>query len=294
MSEDNVGTEHSFLSDQLLNSALRVLRGFARLFVGRMSVDVMIELLNRAVIEEGCRRVARDNQGKVVKSQVALLTGVKAERIKDSNTTMNYDDANLTIEARILKAWASSPEYRDKKTGETQELLIFGGGHTFQRLVANMAGRGVTVQTVLNRLSENGNVKIVNEHWVMLVDPDWRFLLPVENDMLNIGSFAVENLLKTIDWNYHHLTELEQRRLERGGWSVTLPEEKIPALREELNKMLRECHFNCLRTIRKYEDPGLVGYNSTLVGFNMYYWERELTGDGYTPLHRGVKRSFYY
>ncbi|GAB4190937.1 MAG: hypothetical protein Tsb002_19200 [Wenzhouxiangellaceae bacterium] len=282
-------------SDQLTNSALRIFRGFARLFVGRMSFDVMMDLLTRAVVEEARRRVAKENRGRVVQSQVALLSGVPIKQIKQAvRPNLDYDDASLTVEARILAAWANDQRYRDNQTGKPMDLLIHGTGRTFQGLISSIAGRGVTTQTVITRLQANGNVEIVNEHWLRLLNPHWKFLLPIENEMIDIGTFNAENLLRTMTWNIDHNDQPDNKRIERGVWSISLDESKAPLLRQRLREALLRFYEDCAHTIREHEhvDPQTTpDEQRTLIGVNLFYWERGQIDDDFIRRRQGEKAN---
>lgn len=266
------------LSEQLLTSATRVLRGFVRLFITRMTFDVMVDMLRRIMVEEGCRMVAKENGGKVILSRVALLTGIRTQAIKElRRQPLQCDESDLTLEARILAIWANDPKYRNPETDQPMELIIHGGGCTFQRLVSSVAGRGVTTQTVLERLLENNNIEIVNEHWVRLLTPQWRFVRRVESDMLDAGSFHAENVLSTL---VHNMTQPDHRWVERSVWSVSLPDEQVEHLREVLNQAMKSFYEETAMTIRKHEDKDRIDLNSTLVGMGLCYWERTNSQEG--------------
>lgn len=277
----------SQLSEQLMNSATRILRGFVRIFMGRMTFDVMVDLLRQVMVEEGSRRVAAENDGKVILSRVSLLTGIRTQAIKDIQRqepaeagSASYD---LTIEGRILAIWAKDTQYTDPKTGQPMELIIHGGGCTFQRLVSSVAGRGVTTQTVLERLEASGNVEVVNEHWVRLVNPLWMYIKNYESQMLEAGSFNAENHLATL---CHNLDAPDARWTERSVWSVSLPDELLPDLRCVLNQSLIDFYDSMASEIRKHEDQNMSKENETSAGIGVYYWERE--GDGVRTDHNPV------
>lgn len=187
-------TQHQYISSSAEHSstenrqqiyvhlAYRILRQFVRLFMGRMSFDVMQQLLSRALVEEGRLLVQQSQEGKLVLSRVALLTGVKTQTVKDlAGSPPLYYPEGLTVEAIILHRWANDPRYQNNAEAGPARLLIHGTGLTFQRLVAVVAGRGVTTQAVLERLLARGNVAIVNSHWIELRDAHWQADSPSES-----------------------------------------------------------------------------------------------------------------
>lgn len=262
------------LSDKLVNSAVRLLRGFMRLFIGRIAFDVMVDIMRRIAVEEGCRRIARENNGKVILSRVAMLTGVRMQQVKElMNQPLACDESDLTLESRILTRWANDPLYLNQATGQPVDLLILGSGQTFQRLITSVAGRGVTTQTALDRLLENGHVQIFNEHWVRLLNPYWSVIKKNDCEMLDVGTFSVENQINTLIHNVEE-TDPDKRWVQRFTWSVALPQEQIPKLEDELNHALREYHEQCKLIIRRYEDKTENNFNRTLVGAGLFFWQR--------------------
>jgi len=269
--------EEQRASSQLIHAIDCLMLGIVRLFIGRVTFDVLVERLRHVMVQEGSRRIAKENGGKVVKSRIALLTGVKTEHIGRALKQTKEDcqqQSVLTVEARILNAWSKDPLHLDAK-GQPKQLHIYGNGDTFQRLVAIHAGRGVTPQTVLDSLLKAQNVEIVDQHWVRMVNPVWNHYTPDESNMLKGASFTVNNLLNTIQWNLEHFDAPEHKRTERNIWSVSLPPEKVPLLRQRLNQVLKNSFEDCRAEIKQLEDPQQTEYNTVLVGAGMFYWEQD-------------------
>ncbi|GAB4189983.1 MAG: hypothetical protein Tsb002_17520 [Wenzhouxiangellaceae bacterium] len=255
------------------------------MFTGRIAFDVMVDIMRRLAVEEGCRRIAKENNGKVILSRVAMLTGVRMQQVKElMNQPFNCDECDLTLESRILTRWDNDPLYQDSKTGKPTDLLILGSGMTFQRLVTSVAGRGVTTQTALDRLLENNHVEIINDHWVRLLNPYWTLIKQNDFDMLDVGSFSIENQLNTI---IHNLEEPnpEKRWTHRFSWSVSLPEENIEALTEELKVALRDYHESCKAIIRKHEAHDQQFFNKVLVGAGLYFWKKQPNENHFSSDH---------
>lgn len=263
----------SELSTQLVTSATRILRGFVKLFMGRMTFDVMVDILRQVMVEEGSKRVAEENDGKVILSRVSLLTGIRTQSIKELQQDTAVTTPNdLTLEARILGAWFSDEQYADSNTGKPAELIIHGGGCTFQRLVSSVAGRGVTTQTVLERLESAGNVQVVNEHWVRLINPHWIYIKSIESEMLDAGSYNTENQMSTI---LHNIENANDRWTERSVWSMSLPTERLPELRNVLNEALKDFYKAAVTKISDHEDENMTTLSEVLTGVGLYYWERK-------------------
>lgn len=265
------------IAETLVESALSILRGFVRLYIGRMGYDIMAALLCRALVEEGCRRVSGTREGKVVLSRVALLTGVRTQVVKDlAKSTLHYSHSGLTAEATILARWSNDPCYRNERTGKPDRLLVFGTGKTFQRLVSVVAGRGVTTQTVLERIITAGNARIVNEHWLELINPSWDVIEEHEEYALQSAADSLSAHISTIVHNIN--TEPDNRWFERRVGSIRVPKKNIPVLRRHIYELLQQQKETLCKLLREDE---LVEAKSDFahVSIGYFYTEHQSEGD---------------
>lgn len=146
----------------------------ARRFVGLVGVDIAMQLLRQAWLEEAATKVAHEH-GRVIYSRVALLAGGSTRCIPELQTKALFTQQTpLTSAARIIHVWANDAAYHEPQKGQPAVLLIHGCGVTFERLVTSAAGRGITPQTVLEVLMSAGLVRIENGHWVRLISTDWQ------------------------------------------------------------------------------------------------------------------------
>lgn len=245
------------LTEAVVHSAIRILRGFVRLFMGRMSFDVMHDLLRRIHVEEGCRRVAAENNGKVILSRVALLTGVRTQIVKDLATTdLQCTEEDLVPEAMILARWANEAHYRHPENDRPVDLLIYGTGLTFQRLVSAVAGRGVTTQTVLDRLVKNGNVSIFNEHWVRLENAHWSFIEQDEERYIEVASQSLAAHLATLRNNLEGLQSTQEKWFERRVGSVHIPVSQLADVRASIAAILSQQKETICHELRDRERKG--------------------------------------
>lgn len=154
----------------VLNRLYPVLLRQARAFIGEVDVDIVVELLRQAWVEEAAHQVFEE-RGKVIYSRVALLAGVRTNCIPHLQSPALFDsDTPLIGVAKLIHAWMNEEAYRDAESGEPATLLIHGTGATFERLTGSVLGRGVTAQTALDELSASGAVAVKNIHWVQLLN----------------------------------------------------------------------------------------------------------------------------
>lgn len=265
-------------SEMLVNAAHRVLRAFARLFTGRMTFDVMTELLRRAVIEEARRKLsAEDENSRVSLSRMALMTGIDTRHIKRTqNEPLRLTEIELWFESRLLARWAADDRFVDPGTRKPAKLYIYGPGPTFQTLISAAGGRGITVQNVLDRLVASGNVEIIEDQWVQLVSSSYIRIKEhkSEEGHLEYGSCCINRIVDSLLHNIEHLDDPENRRVLRSYWSVALPEHNVPKLRAALSNLLREQYKQTGKLIDSFEtnDPDV---QKRVIGADYLYWESD-------------------
>lgn len=276
-----VTTPHT---EKFVYAILRLLRPIARLVLGRMTGTLLLDLMRRVLVEEACRKLEDDNDGRVTLSEVALLTGIDSRMVKQLMTTPpSCTEADISREAMVLFRWCNDSDFADPQSGQPADLLMFGPGATFQGLVSRVAGRNVTVQTLLERLEKNGNVEVINEHWVRLVSHYYNVIEDDEEPMLESGSFAIANLGKTISHNLDHRGEMAQKWIQQQRWSTSLPIERVAELRQQLDNLLRQQVGEATQVIETHESTKVTELNEVMVGVGYFYWEcSDQSADGIT------------
>lgn len=265
-------------SEMLVNAAHRVLRAFARLFTGRMTFDVMTELLRRAVIEEARRKLSAENgNSRVSLSRMALMTGMDTRHIKRTqNEPLRLTEIELSFEARMLARWTADERFLDPETRKPAKLCIYGPGPTFQALISAAGGHGITVPNVLERLVESGNVEVVDDQWVQLLSSSYTKInkYKSEEDHIEFGSYSMNRIVDSLLHNIEHPDDPENRRVLRSYWSVALPERNIPELRAALSNLLKEQYKQTGKLIDSFEtnDPDV---QKRVIGADYLYWESD-------------------
>ncbi len=258
----------------LVKAAEHMLRPVARLLVGKLSCQVAINLLKEAYIEEAKRRLRLEGKRRITQSALALMTGLdtraigqlEAEPAPDSVTS-----SDLCPEAAVLNSWATNPMFCDSKTGKPLLLPIYGRGVSFQTLIMRNAGRNVTCPTVLNRLTESGNVELVGDQHVRLLSHHYVPVNSSEQTVIEVGSGSINRLGRTIAHNLE-AEQAEPKWLHQERWSRRIPAEKLDALRQRVRELLTDQIEVIEKELDAAEAP-VRQNNHRTVGIGWFYWE---------------------
>jgi len=261
----------------LVRVAERMLRPIARVLVGKLSCTVAITLLKEAYIEEATRKMRREQPGRrITKSALALWTGLDTRNISQLEARQRPEVVpakDVCPEAAVLHAWANEARYRDRKTKKPKDLGVYGRGVSLQTLVSRVAGRNVTSTTVLDRLAQNGNVKLVAGDNARLLDANY---VPTTDDEQKMLEATADNIGHHIETVAHNM----EASAVRGDWahaevgSTRIPAEDADKLRTAIKKLVTQQSKAADKEIKAVQAPGKrVSNQAVAVGY--YYWEEE-------------------
>lgn len=245
------------IAGQLADVVERLLRPIIRLFVGRISCDYMVRTFKRLYIEEAKNWIERQGDVKVTKSRLALLTGLDSRTIaaieEQSRATGEDESVSPTIcpEASVIGRWSNDPEYHDEN-GAPDMLPILGKPRTFQTLVTPLVGRSVTAQTVLQRLLDSGNVELVDEDHVQLIDRHYKPMRASEASILTIGSWSIVRLLETIRHNLEAADKAD-RLLQQNRYSIYVRAQDLEQAKQDIRALLDRQIGEVERLLERYE-----------------------------------------
>ena len=241
---------------RLASAIERVIRPFIKLIVGRVSCGFLIQQIKQIYIEEARSWIEKNDQnGRVTKSKLAMLTGLDTRTISAIETHPS-DPSQCTIgeicpEAGVLYRWTSQPEFKNEN-GEIVDLRVTGRTKSFQSLVSSTIGRNVTYQTVLERLLESGNVELIDADFVRLVDPYYQPVKASEQTIIDAGSASIGRLSETVLHNM--LTaEKDDRLLQQNRWSRRIPRESLPELKLKTRDVVERQILEIESLIDSYE-----------------------------------------
>ena len=269
-------------TEQIIDALDRDADAFVSLFCDSVKGQVVVEAVERAVIRHALRKMqttppASNRAQKNSLTRLSMYTGMKTHVIRDKleNSTRVCED-NISNEAAILGAWAREPTLRDPETGEPKQLLIIGANSngTFQGLVQRWAGRGISYRYVLEQLLANGNVEVVKEHWVRLVNPNWVFFPNREDVFLGYAVNAIIGLTKTVRHNLKTIDRPDKKWVQRFAYSHLIAKKWRPEAEQALNCHLIRCWEEARLILRQYEakegDETIdIG---EILGVGFYYW----------------------
>lgn len=270
-------------TDWLIKSVYRILRPIVRLLINRVTCEALLDVVRRIYVDE-CTEILRaetskteDDQvkaGKVTLSALALRTGMDSRMINKLMATQpSYGPEEISKEAAILARWVSDSMYTDPETGQPKDLLIYGHGPTFQGLVTRAAGRNVTVNTVLDRLLEGGNIEVLDEFHVRLINRLFSLGSKSEKPLVEVGSKAVGRLVDTIHHNIANCAiEPEDKWFQQARFSYSIPVEALPVYRRAIRKSLEKALADVEVVIDSFDN--VSGESETVAaGVGAYYWE---------------------
>lgn len=260
MSSTNTASQHP-QHDQGARLALaieRVVRPFIKLIVGRVSCGFLIQQIKRIYIEEARRWIENNDQnGRVTKSKLAMLTGLDTRTISAIESEQSNIGcvriSDLCPEAGVLDKWCYSRTFADED-GKPKVLPIFGKSVAFQVLVSSVVGRNVTCQTVLERLLDSGNVEIVDGDFVRLLNPFYQPINSSDETLVDAGSLSIGRLTETVAQNLNG-REKSERLLQQDRLSRRIPVESETLLKNEIRELLERQILEIEDVLVKYESP---------------------------------------
>lgn len=265
----------------------QVLRKLIRLFLGKISLRKIQEMVELVFVEEAEQKLKQENPGQnVALADIAILADVDTRSIKRIRShialsTPLHQDASfmneLIPEISVLDVWESSEKYTDQQTGKPNTLKIRGPGATFESLIREATStNGVAVGSYLKRLTESRSITVLpggNE--VQLTEMQYTsFALTDQTTSLKIGLAVVANLLDTITHNLFAPAHGGGAFYQRGCWTTRLSKVDREKLRKMTRRFLSNSDKKARELIRPYEKEQASAEQIT-AGISMFYFEEE-------------------
>jgi hypothetical protein len=270
----------------LTRSLESILRNLARLLVGRMTLRRAQDLFRDVYVQEAEARLRRERPGKNVPlSRLALLTGLDTRTLIRIRADLAQCQARgedrvriseLSPEAQLVETWAQNPRYRDPDTSLPRALSYQSRGSEFEQLVREViTARGVTVQSILERLLATGSVETdkENDRLQLLTGRFSPFNSEDESSLMATGMQAIINLTDTIDHNVH--AAKADRLIQRELWTFRLDEERRREFRAKVREFLTRVEREAEDTMVPMESPFETPDQLT-AGLGFYYFEEDV------------------
>lgn len=261
-----------------------VFRRLIRMLIGRMSLKKLQEMVQIIFVEEAEAKLKRDEPGKTVSltklgsiTDLDTRTLTKIRSAHDNRMPMYLNASFLkgfTPGFKVLDVWINDPRFADKDAGKPVALDFSGPGLSFESLVeAAVATRGVTANSMLDRLLENKFVEIsADTGKIRLLRNQYIFLSNDELDMVDIGFSAIAHLATTVAHNIRNADNTDARFYQRGCWTYRLSEANRDAFRKAMLDFLHEVDKKAKQAISPFEESTDVPGQLT-AGISMFYFE---------------------
>ena len=261
-----------------------VVRNFVKMLVGKISLVRLQELIQSIFVEEAENYLMRERPDKEASlTSLAVLTGAdtrKISQIRNSETFRHpHHEASsflgdVTPEAGVIELWISNPRFTDLETGVPRTIDLWGEEGSFEILVREaIRTRGVTVQSIADRMQRNGLVEIEGERVTLKLKQFAPLELRQKIGEIKLGLDAVGHLLGTVNCNLNY-SEKECRVFQRGSWTHRLN----PENREELGKRISEYLGRTdaeIRTILESFEEDEASEELMVAGVGLFYFDSE-------------------
>lgn len=257
-----------------------VFRKLIRFLVGRISLVRLQEMIRYIYVEEAERTLRAANPGKnVPMTRLALITGLDTRTLVEVRKRLETDSSQyrqqflseLTPESAIVEAWASLAGNAGQGSGN---VLDYGSENSgFEQLVrATMSGRGITTQSIIERLVATRSIvqDRKNRTLELIVDEFSPYLSDDEPNIVNAALSAISNVVSTIEHNM--VSPLDQKFFQRQSWTFRLDPDDRESFRQAMRKMLEDYKAGAEAGIKPWERES-YGEDLLTAGVGFYYFE---------------------
>lgn len=270
--------------ETLTKSAENVLRRLIRFLVGRISLVKLQEMVRFIYVEEAEDQLKAESPSRSVPlTNLALVTGLDTRTLTRTRNHETYRRPfhkksaflrEFTPAALILDVWSSSPRYLDPETNLPKKLRLSGDRDTFEELFTEtIKSRGVTQQSLLDRLLDNGAVRLCDDgERVELVKHSYLAVHSAEQlGAFEMGYAAAANLMDTIVHNFETESDSE-KYFQRGVWTHRLPVQRREELRVALNGLLERTEKEGREVLLGFEED-FENPSQLTAGISLFYFE---------------------
>jgi hypothetical protein len=251
-----------------------VLRRIVRLVIGTISFPAIVDMMRSVYVEEAQKKLIREGT-RPTKSALALVTGLDTRvvaNVVDGNFNLNIDPQKINPEAALLEMWAKDPYFQSSDSQNPAILPVLGRGKSFQGLVLRAVGRNITVKTVLDKLIESGNIKIIPGN-VDKVEMLSIFYSPITGDVANLTDIAFLEASRVLSTVIHNMKSVEEDRVpQQGRWTYRLKPSSYKEFRKRARQLLEKQIKEGESLLEKFEEPTKQPGQLT-VGIGWYQWD---------------------
>ena len=268
----------------LVRSLERVFRHIARMLVGKITFRRIQDLLRDVFIQEAEARLRRERPGKNVPlSQLALLTGLDTRTLirirgelaaRQARGGRGVRISELSSEARVVEAWALNPRYCNAE-GKPRALTFGKPDGEFEQMVKQViSARGVTAQSIIERLTATGTVEASaqGKRLRLLTDRYSPFHTGDEESLMANGLQALINLSGTV---CNNVTSTHPERLiQRELWTFRLDASRRREFRGLVREFLLRVENEAEQVMAPLESE-FEFHDQLTAGLGFYYFEED-------------------
>ncbi len=250
-----------------------VLRRIVRLVVGTISFPAIVDMLRSVYVEEAQKKLFLEGT-KPTKSALALITGLDTRVVSnviESDFKLVIDPQKISPEAALLETWANDPYFQSSESQKPAILPILGRGKSFHGLVLRTVGRNITVKTVIDKLIESGNIKVVPGN-VDKIEMLSVFYSPISGDVANLTDIAFLEASRILNTVIHNMNSDEENRVpQQGRWTYRLDPKSYKEFRKRARELLDQQIKEGELLLEEFEEPTKQPGQLT-VGIGWYQW----------------------
>ncbi len=264
----------------LTRAVENVFRKLIRFLVGRISLVRLQEMIRYIYVEEAEKNLRAENPGKnVPMTRLALVTGLDTRTLVQVRKKLEVDAAlyrqkflaELTPESAIVEAWA----IRVSSNGSGDQAIMTYGteqGEFEQMVKATISGRGITTQSIIERLVATRSVERDkgNHTLKLVVDEFSPYLSDDEPNMVNAALSAISNLISTIEHNMG--ASPDEKFFQRQRWTFRLEPDQRESFRNAMRQLLDRYKEEAESAIEPWESD-TYGEGLVTAGIGLYYFE---------------------
>lgn len=260
--------------DELLPRIRQLLQPLANVVVGRVSYDVLSELLKDALIDAAREKLRLEEPAKrITKSAIALKTGIDSRSI-DLQSKEKQGGSELSHPfADLLASWQWESDWLDTESGRPLVLPIYGPGRSFQTLVNRTVGKNISYSDVMEALLKSGNIERADDKRLRLLDPFFKFgASELESGRFDFYGRLSHGLSLCI---HNRMSSPEFDPTPNAVWMTvrSVPERDLPALAEKIGALLLRHADEAGDTLDAHDDEKSTGRTYS-AGVGNFFWTR--------------------
>jgi hypothetical protein len=230
----------SLIPEVVQTTIMRILKPLIRILLRNgVAYGTFADIARKIYVDSGFDEARRSGQKETV-SNVSIITGINRKEVKRLREALAVDTDNSLRKfnriVRVLAGWQHDEEFLDEDH-EVMDLQLEGDTGSFTALVRKYSG-DMPVVAMLNALMDSGNIKIIDNGNIQLINPNY---LPKSDsdEKLNILGIDTAEFIETIDHNIT-IEHAEDAWFQRKASNTQVRVASLPKLKQRINKKAQQ------------------------------------------------------